>query len=681
MFKPRAISTIALFIICSIFLSSCSTTPPQSQVAAKVEPWPTYDDVQAQEHISWCEGKYSQAEKMYAVLESERSDNDAIALLEDVNDWHMLVDEIAGKSGLFAYVHPNPEMRKAAQICEQRIEALAIRSSMSPTIYDHFDKANTSQLSEVDLHYVREILEEFRRSGVDLPKETRDKIQAINEEISKLGQSFIKNISEDSRKIELDSAKQLAGLPDDYIRAHVPGENGKIVLSTDYSDYYPFMNYAHDDEARLAYYKEFRLRGYPANDEVLRKLLEKRHELARILNYPSYAHLTMEDKMIETPERAANFINSIDEIAKARATKDYAILLERLKKIDSTATKVGDWQKTYIEKLVKKEQFDADPQEIRQYFAYNKVEQGIFDLTENLFGVTTEPWKTEVWHPSVKAFQVRENGDVIGQFYLDMHPREGKYKHAAHFGMRRGVEGKQLPTAALVCNFPGGDDGGTGLMEHEQVETFLHEFGHLLHGIFGGHQRWLGISGIATERDFVEAPSQMLEEWVWDPSTLKTFAKNANGKVIPDSLIQRMRDSRGFAKGLNVRHQMYYAALSLAFYNQDPSNIDFVDAMKTLQAKYSPYEYVDDTYFYTSFGHLYGYSAVYYTYMWSLVIASDMFSEFEREGLMNTELARRFRDTVLAPGGSKKAATLVEDFLGRPFSFDAFEKMLSVDAK
>lgn len=213
-------------------------------------------------------------------------------------------------------------------------------------------------------------------------------------------------------------------------------------------------------------------------------------------------------------------------------------------------------------------------------------------------------------------------------------------------------------------------------MEHSQVETFLHEFGHLLHGLFGGDHKWLAQSGIRTEWDFVEAPSQMLEEWVWDADTLKTFAVNAKGETIPDALIEKMRTGRGYGKGLFTRHQMYYAAISLNFYNQNPEGFDPTTALKELKPQYSNFAYVDDTHFYTSFGHLYGYSSIYYTYMWSLVIASDLFSEFEKNGLRDTETANKYRQLILGPGGSKDAAELVRDFLGRDYNFDAFAETL-----
>jgi len=408
---------------------------------------------------------------------------------------------------------------------------------------------------------------------------------------------------------------------------------------------------------------------------VLQNLLTKRYELANILGYPDYATYITEDKMIKSPKDAQAFIDKVSNLASPRAQQEYQMLLQRLQKINPQASRVNDWQKLYLEQLIKKELYHLDAQEIRQYFAFSKVQQGIFDLTQTLFGVTIRPWSTETWHPSVNAYEIVEGEKIIGRFYLDLHPREGKYKHAAQFGIQSGIKDVQLPIAALVCNFPGGENPNE-LMEHDDVETFLHEFGHLLHTIFGGDQSRIAFSGVKTEWDFVEAPSQMLEEWVWDAETLASFARNEKGDVIPKELVRKMRAGRDFGRGLSTMHQLFYAATSLNFYEGNPSRLDLDQAIAQLQARYSPFGYVDGTHFYANFGHLNGYSAIYYTYMWSLVIASDMFSEFERQGLRNSTLAQHYRQSVLAPGGSRDAADLVADFLGRPISFESFAKSL-----
>ncbi|TMA30506.1 MAG: Zn-dependent oligopeptidase, partial [Deltaproteobacteria bacterium] len=241
------------------------------------------------------------------------------------------------------------------------------------------------------------------------------------------------------------------------------------------------------------------------------------------------------------------------------------------------------------------------------------------------------------------------------------------------FTITSGQEGRALPEGALVCNFP----RPPALLEHSEVVTWFHEFGHLLHHIFGGQTRWAGVSGVRTEWDFVEAPSQMLEEWCWDASVLQKFARHhETGEPIPAALVQRMRAADEFGKGLRVRQQMFYAATSLRFHDRDPAGLDTTALAGELQERYTPFRNVPGTYFQESFGHLEGYSAIYYTYMWSLVIAKDLFGVFRREGLLNPEAALRYRRRILERGGSRPAGELVKDFLGREASFDAFADWL-----
>ncbi len=670
---------LTLSLLACTVIASCSLQPSDSseqRAGQLTAAWPQFEDPQAQHFTAICRADFQKAEQQFAALEKHPEPYEDQQLLQDINQLDIVIDGAASKASLYRNVHPNAEVRAAADACQQRFVSLVSDIGLSRPLYQHLSNVDTVVMSDIDTRYVNKMLEEFRRSGVNQDEDTRERIRELNDEINLLGQAFNQNLREDVRSVEVDSVEALDGLPQDYIDAHQPNADGKIIITTNYPDYLPVMQYADNDDLRFELYQVFRNRGYPANHDVLQDLLAKRYELAQLLGYDNFAEYVTEDKMIETPEHAQAFIDRISAIAAPRVASEYQVLLDRLKKLDPQATEVGDWQKDYLQELVKKEQFQVDSQEIRQYFSYNDVRDGIFDLAETMFGVEFVPWQTDTWHDSVESYEIRENGALVGRFHLDMHPREGKYKHAAAFGVQEGVLGIQPPVAALVCNFPGGD-GGTGFMEHGQVETFLHEFGHLLHGLFAGHQPWLGLSGIRTEWDFVEAPSQMLEEWVWDAETLETFARNPEGEVIPDQLVEKMNAARNFGRGLWSQHQMFYAAVSLNYYNRSPNSFSLDEMMQKMQAKYSPFDYVEDTHFYTSFGHLYGYSAIYYTYMWSLVIASDMFSEFEEHGLRNPEVAQRYRDAVLAPGGSKDAAQLVEDFLGRPYNFKAFAEDLN----
>ncbi len=598
------------------------------------------------------------------------------SFLKPLNGLWKTIDRGLNVAGLYRNVHPDAGVRKVADRCEQEFSKIVTDIGLSKPLYQALLALDVSKEDASTQHYVSNMLRDFKRAGVDKDEATREKVRVLKDALVQVGQEFGKNIREDVRTLTLDSVDELKGLPQDYIEKHAPNADGKIVLTTDYPDYLPYMTYASSDERRFEFYKIFRQRGYPKNEAVLKTLLEKRHALATLLGYPHWAAYITEDKMIKSDKAAFDFIQKVATLSSERAQKDYNELLAELHKHNPKAVKVGDWQKAYLEEIVKRDTYSFDSQKVREYFQYDQVKQGLFDITGRMFGVRYVKVNKPVWHPSVEVYELYQGDELVGRFYLDMHPRADKYNHAAAFPMQSGVKGDQIPEASLVCNFPG-ENEPSALMEHDQVETFFHEFGHLLHHLFAGKQKWVGLSGIATEWDFVEAPSQMLEEWAWDAASLKTFAKNTQGEVLPDSLIASMRKARDFGKGLWVRHQMFYAAVSLNYYNRNPEGLDTTAVMREMQDQYSLFDYVDDTYFQLSFGHLEGYSAIYYTYMWSLVIAKDLLSAFDTKGLLDSSVAGRYREYVLAPGGSKEASALVKDFLGRDYSFDAFGRWLN----
>jgi len=627
-----------------------------------------------------CEQELEQANAIFRKLETLSGPKTIESVLVPLNDMEIILGKTASKASLFYNVHPSQEIRDIAEQQQQEITTLYNEISLSRPLYEACKAVDVSSADATTQRYLEHTLRDFRRSGVDKSEEVRKRIKELNEELTELGQQFSMNTRKDVRSITLSSVDELAGMPEDYIADHPPGKDGNITITTDYPDYFPVMQYAENDAARLALYKEFKNRSYPENADVLKQILMKRYELANLVGYKNYAEYVTETKMVGNAETVRTFIDKVTEIAEPRARAEYAVLLERLKQIDPKATEVGDWQKTYLEELIKKEKYDVDAKKIRSYFQFGNVRDGIFNLTTALYGVTFRPWETEVWHEDVKAYELVDGDRVIGRFYLDLHPRENKYKHAAHFDLQCGVTGKQLPVSALICNFPGeGDD--SALMEHSQVETFLHEFGHLLHHLFAGDHRWVRFSGIATELDFVEAPSQMLEEWVWNAETLQLLAKNAAGEPIPPEMVEKMAAAKEFGSGLWTRHQMFYAATSISIYDQDPRDLDLAKTMNDLQDKYSLFKHVPDTHMYANFGHLYGYSAMYCTYMWSLVIAKDLFSRFEAEGMMNPTTAGDYRKAILSAGGAKDAAELVRDFLGRPYSVKPFADWLNGDVE
>jgi thimet oligopeptidase len=341
------------------------------------------------------------------------------------------------------------------------------------------------------------------------------------------------------------------------------------------------------------------------------------------------------------------------------------------------------WDTNFYSEVVRSEDFDFDAKLLRPYFAFSRVRDGLFEITGELFGVRYERVDgVPVWHPSVEVYDVHEGKRHVGRFYLDLHPRKDKYTHAAASILVRGTSATALPQAALMCNFPDPKEG-PALMEYQEAETFFHEFGHLLHAMFAGHGRWVKNTDDGIEWDFIEAPSQMLEEWVRDPETLRRFAlHHETGEPVPAEFVAKLKRADAVSRGLDTQRQLVLATLSLDYYNGDPKG---TDTTKTLEAVYRRFPLVPfhpDTHFQCNFPHLNGYSATYYTYMWSLVIAKDLFSRFsEGKTLLDPAIAQRYRETILAPGSRKPARELIEDFLGRPLSFDAFENWLNREGR
>jgi thimet oligopeptidase len=589
--------------------------------------------------------------------------------------------DAAARASVCRNAHPDPKMRDAADQCEQEVDALATELSLDRGVYDALASLEVDGVDAATRYYVTKTLRDLRRAGVDKDDATRTRVRQLREELLKIGQEFGKNIKDDVRTLSIE-VDELDGLPEDFRQQHKPGSDGKVTISTDNTDYIPFVTYAKSGKARESLWRLYRLRGHPKNLEVLSRMLEKRHELAALLGYASWAAYATEDKMIGSERAASEFIARISGASEGRARRDYAQLLLRKQKDDPSAREVAAWDSAFYQERVMAEEYGFDSQAMRAYFEYERVKKGILDITARMFGLTYRKLAdAPVWHPEVDAYDVLEDGQLVGRIYLDMHPREGKYKHYAQFTLANGARGRALPEGVLMCNFPrprSKEPGGEpALMEHGSVRTFFHEFGHLLHHVLGGHTRWVGQSGVATEWDFVEAPSQMLEEWIWDLETLQTFARHwQTGEPLPAELLARARAADEYGKGLWVRQQMFYAATSLELHARDPRGLDTTRLTAELQDRYTPFKYVEGTYFHESFGHLDGYSAIYYTYMWSLVIAKDLFSVFKNEGLLNPAPAKRYRGAILEAGGSKPAAELVRDFLGRAYDFSAYQAWL-----
>jgi thimet oligopeptidase len=585
------------------------------------------------------------------------------------NDAQVALANAASVGSLFAEIHPDKGVRDRAESVAQEVQRLDTDLGLDQELYAVLTALDSTRLDRDASRLLERTLRDFRRAGVDQDEPTRQRLRELSEKGLLLSQDFSKNIREGVRSVRV-RPEQLDGMPQDWIDAHPVDDDGLVTVTTDYPDVVPFRTFAKDGAARRELVTEFLTIGWPANDQVLQDIFAVRRETAALLGYGSWADYDTEVKMIGKGSAVAEFVDRIAELAGDSAARDKAVLVARLQQDRPDATDIDGADFAHYAELVRREQLAVDAQRVRTYFPFEAVRQGLLDVTGRLFGLEWSPVPDAVtWHEEVATYDVSFGGRRIGRIHLDLHPRDGKYKHAAQFDLVRGVRGVQLPEGVLVCNF------NRGLMEHDEVVTLFHEFGHLIHHVVGGDQEWVRFSGVATEWDFVEAPSQMLEEWAWDADVLATFARNEAGETIPAELVSAMRRADDFGKGYDSRTQMFYAAMALDFHVNE--NADLTERLRELMARYSVFPYIEGTHMHCSFGHLDGYSSAYYTYMWSLVIAKDMFSAFDRSDLFDPKVAGAYRDKVLAPGGRRDAADLVEDFLGRPYTFDSYAAWLA----
>src|ERR1017187_1628664 len=582
-------------------------------------------------------------------------------------------------SSLIQQLHPDAAYRDDATAMTTKVSSAATSLALNRDAYKALSSLDVSKADAATRYYMKRQLLEFRLAGVDKDDATREKIHKLQDRLTDDLSKFDRNISDDVRTVEVADVSELDGLPQDYIDNHKPGADGKIHITTNYPDLFPPMTFAKSDGLRRRLWEAFESRAYPKNSDVLMDMMQTRYEIAKLIGYSSWADYSAADKMIVNGNNIAKFIKDLDATTRPLAQREFAILLAEKQKTDFGATQILDYESGYISDLLRRSNYSFDSQSVRPYLPYNQVKKGIMDTAATLFHVSfQQELDAPAWDPTVERWNVIEGGKAIGRFYLDMHPREGKYKHDQMSPVLDGIRGKQLPEAILVCNFPEPTATDPGLMDYGDVVAFFHEFGHLMHHILGGQQQWAGITGITMEADFVEAPSQMLEEWMRSPQVLASFAHHyKTGEAIPADLVARMNRASAFGRAMGVARQNGFSAISYDLYKDDPQKTNPDTITPEDLRHYSLVTFIDaDAHFYASFNHLGGYSSAYYTFMWDKVIAEDFFQQFDQKNLLAGEAPMRYRRLVLEPGGSKSANDLVSSFLGRAQQMAAFQKWL-----
>ncbi|MFN0156622.1 MAG: M3 family metallopeptidase [Bacteroidota bacterium] len=548
--------------------------------------------------------------------------------------------------------------------------------------YAHTDEAK--KLSGYKAKFVTETVRSFERNGFALPKEKRSDLKVIQDKISDLGISFSKNIADYKDSLVVTEA-EMDGLQEDYKTAH-RRPVGTYTVGLTYPDYQPFMKYSKSESARKALYTKYNNRASNKNLDVLKDMLVERQRMASLLGYKTFAQYQVEERMVKKPEVVWNFENTLIDKVKMKARMDYDELLEMKQKHgnDPVASVINPWESSFYNNLLLIEKYQLDQEQVKEYFELNTVLDGLFSVAQTLFSIKfNEISSPSVWHKDVRLFEVTRDGKTIGRFYLDLFPRENKFTHAACFRIIGGKEtarGYQLPQAALLCNFPPATADKPALMPHSQVETFFHEFGHVLHNMLTTAPL-NSMSGTSVARDFVEAPSQIFENWTWDYASLTLFAKHyKTGEPLPKQLFDKMLAAKNVGSGLATSQQILYGVLDMTYHDgYDPNGPESTtEVVKRLQNKITLYPFLEGTNFQAAFGHLTGYAAGYYGYLWSQVYSADMFSVFEKNGILDPNTGGRYRDIILAKGATEEELNLVKQFLGREPNEEAFLKGLGL---
>ncbi len=529
---------------------------------------------------------------------------------------------------------------------------------------------------------LKDYLIAFRKNGLMLPTNERQEVIKLKKELIKKTSAYRKNLSEYKDHLTVSKA-ELDGMSASYIEGLERNSDGTYKVTMAYPHFYPFMRTATNANARKQLQFKFYNRAAKTNVKLLEEILTLRDSIARKLGYKTHAHYVLEDRMAKKPKTVEKFLNKLLKKLRKQTKTDMAEMLSFKRKTYPKATKVHDWDWRFYRSEIKKARYKIDAQKVKEYFPLKTVTAGLFDIYQSLFDVTFKEVPTKnKWHKDVKLYTVSDNKsqELLGHFYLDLFPRDGKYGHAAAFGL---IDGRVMPDGSyrtplnvMVANFTKPTKNSPALLGHNEVTTFFHEFGHVMHLLLS-KPVYAQQSGYGVAWDFVEAPSQMLENWAWQPKVLKTISAHyKTGEPLPDEMIKNMIDAKYLHVGVSYSRQILYGLMNHYFHTRQ--NVDTTALINELWKDIALTDSQAGTHMQASFGHLINYDAAYYTYLWSEVFSADMFSRFEKEGPLNKATGYAYRKAVLEPGASKDEMELLKDFLGRKPNQRAFLKSIGL---
>jgi thimet oligopeptidase len=609
---------------------------------------------------------------------------DRLAALSDAAIYANILEAIS-------HLHPDEAIRAAAQeekitLSSHLIKQVVHNKEVYDTLVTVFENTiQQKELTKIEHFCIKTILDEFQRNGIHLAPEQREELAQLLRQIEQHATTFTQNISSKRDTVEA-SKEELSGVSERFLTSLSQTESGKYILTTDYPVYFTVMENCTNQETRKKMYHAFNNRGFPDNEKELGAIIQLRDTMAHLLHFDSYVSYDLKNQMAKEKETVTRLLSELLKKAEIKIQKEVALLKSEAKEAGialSKEEKLYPWDILFLENKYKKKYLALDETVIAEYFPVAYTIPALFSLYEQFFGITfrSETLEAPIFADDVSCVSIidQRTKRTLGYLLLDLYPRPHKYSHAAHMTLVPAViiekHTETVPVSIVMANFPQKTDTSPALLKRADVQTFFHELGHALHALFG-QTTFASFSGTNTKTDFVETPSQMLEEWLYDPKVLKTVSKHYKiGEPLSDEMIAQIIRSKNSFTGLSLQRQTFYSLLALAYYQKAHLPESLFGIMKELYNRTMPeMDFYDQNHFYASFSHLPGYGAKYYGYIYSKVFALDLFDTIKQEGLFESATGMRYKNTILAPGGSQDPEKLLEAFLGRKPSVNAFVK-------